>query len=362
MQKRWQLQGAVAATIVMAMSVNACSDYRLVEPPKDRDAVYWELKADHRAVLLSMLSPYDTLQLTATPWNVNGDELSLDTLHESARVIWESADTSAVRVSQTGVLTAKKIATRVNVYATLSVGDITRRDTIWVGVTSTTPSSLDSLVLYVPTGANTVPASGTLELAVRARLVNGQLLTGVPVSYRASHRWLADFKGSNGLLYGLIPDDSVYAYATTTVYGVTRRDSLFLYTGLPLRAIAQVFVLEAKVSNNRDLIYVPKMIDPPSGPGSSFRWWNNSITPPSNAIGFPPGGMKVDIIFDRPELAEAFLPFAPPPYNQTGNILQLPYDLTAGSIVAYRKFTQPGEHWYTVQPLGVRGKITIGTR
>ncbi len=338
-----------------------CYDYDVVHPTTQTDEFYWELKADHRAVLLSMTQPYNSLQLTAKPYNVQGGEIATDTLRDAPQMVWESADTSAVRVSQAGVITAAKVASRVNVYATMSIGDATHRDTIWVGVTPTAPSTLDSLVVSAPVGKNTVAAGGTLTLSARVKLANGQALTGAPVSYRVNNRWLADFKGSNSVLSGIVPNDSIYVYATTTVYGVTQRDSLFLYTGLPLRIFARVLTLEAQVSNSRDLIYVPRVTDPPSGPGSSFQWYNNSGAAPKNAIGYPAGGMTVDIIFDHPELAEAYLPASPSPlYNQAGNILQIPY--TIGANAAIRKFTQSGEHWYTVEPLGARGKVTIGTR
>ncbi len=336
-----------------------CYDYTVIHPTTEPDGLYWELRTDHRAVLLSKTPPYNTLQLTATPYNLNGDPLALDTLRVSP-VVWESSDTTAVKVSQTGVISAEKVTTRVNVYATMAVGKLTRRDTIWVGVTATAPSALDSLVVFDPTATNIVAAGGTLALAARARLENGALVTGVPVSYRVSNRWLADFKGSLGVLSGIVPLDSVYVSATTTVYGVTRRDSLRIYTGYPQRFFVTVFALDAVVSKARKVEYVPRFIDQGSAPGSMLVWHNASGFPPKNAVGYPPGGMLVDIIFDRPEFAEA--PMGEPPFNQSGNILQLPYDTTGSSRVALRKFTQPGEHWYTVEPLGVRGKVTIGER
>ncbi len=354
-RRRW----LVVATGLIAPLLG-CYDYAVIQPTTQTDEFYWELTADHRAVVLSMTEPHNTFQLTATPYNVEGGEISLDTLREAPQTIWESADTLAVRVSPTGVITAAKVASRINVYATMTIGEVTHRDTIWVGVTPTAPSTLDSFVVSAPAGKNTVAAGGTLTLSTRAKLADGQVLAGVPVSYRASNRWLAEFKGSPGMLTGIVPDDSIYAYAATTVYGVTRRDSLFLYTGLPLRIFTTVMTLEAQVSNNRDLIYTARMTDPPSAPGSSFTWYNKSGVAPANAVGFPAGGMKVDIIFDHPEFAEAFLPGNPSPlYGSAGNILQIPFE---GLTVAYRKFNQPGEYWYTVEPLGVRGKITIGTR
>lgn len=355
---RWLIMAAG-----LSVSVLGCYDYDVIHPTTQKDEFYWELKADHRAVLLSMTQPYNSLQLTVKPYNVEGGELSLDTLHEAPQTIWESADTLAVRVSQAGMITAEKVASRVNVYATMTIGDVTHRDTIWVGVTPTASSTLDSFVVSAPVGKNTVAAGGILALSARAKLANGQILEGVPVSYRSSNRWLADFKGAPGVLSGIAPVDSIYAYGTTTVYGVTRRDSVFLYTGLPLRVLTRVMTLEAQVSNNRKLIYVPRIMDPPSAPGSSFLWNNNSGVAPKNAVGFPAGGIVVDIIFDHPEFAEAYLPGNPMPlWGSSGNILQLHYDAEAGSTVAYRKFNQPGEYWYTIEPLGVRGKVTVGTR
>ena len=138
-RRRRQWRYAIVAMAVIAASVSACSDYHAIAPPKETHDLYWELKADHRAVMLSMTSPHNTLQLTAIPYNVHGSEISLDAHPEPTKVVWESADTSAVGVSQTGVISAKKVATRVNVYVTLSVGAITHRDTIWVRVTPTAP-------------------------------------------------------------------------------------------------------------------------------------------------------------------------------------------------------------------------------
>ncbi len=356
---RWRSL-VVGVCVSLCTPLLGCYDYTVIRPTTEPEALYWELKANHRAVLLSKTEPYNTLQLTAIPVNLNGEPLALDSLQASP-VMWESSDTTTVKVTQAGVISAEKVTTRVNVYATMTVGELTRKDTIWVGVTATAPSTLDSLVLYVPTAKNVVAAGGALTLATRARLANGSLVSGVPVSYRVSNRWLADFKGSLGVLSGLVPDDSIYAYATTTVYGVTLRDSVFLYTGLPLRILVKAMFIEAQVSNSRELTYFVRVAAPPSGPGSSFQWTNFSGLPPKNATGFPAGGINVDIIFDHPEFAEAYLPLSPSPlFNQAGNILQLPFEGVA--VAAIRKFTRPGEYWFTVEPLGVRGKITIGER
>jgi hypothetical protein len=343
---------------MLAIAVTACSDYGVVAPTKNTENFYGQLKADHRAVVLSMEAPYNSIQVTATPYNIHGREIPIDTLTDYTHVTWESADTSVVGVSQTGVLTAKKVATRVNVYVTMAVGEITHRDTIWVGVTPTASSALDSLVLFVPSQKNVVAVGGTLALSVRARLMDGQIMANVPVSYSVSNRWLATFKSAVGLLYGLVPDDSVYVHATTTVYGVTRRDSIFLYTGWPLRFATRAFSLDA-VLGNRNILYVPRITEIQGAPGSTFVWQNVSGITPKNSTGFVASGMKIDVIFDRPELAGAYVPNGP-----SGNILQLPYDTTRvdGPYVQFRKFTEPGDHYYTVEPFGVRGKVTISTR
>lgn len=364
MRKQWRW---VVVFMGVGASVLACSDYTPVSPTPQTDEFYWAVKVDHPAVLLSMTPPTNTLQLHATPYSVYGDSLVVDSLVTPSRVVWESADTLTVHVSQTGVLTALKTTTRVNVYATLTVGDITRRDTIWVGVTATAPSDLDSLVLFVPSQAKTVPAGGSLPLSVRARLQNGNLISGVPVRYYVNNRWLATFKTTTGLLYGIMPDDSVTVTAVTTVYGATRRDSLFLYTGWPIRSVVPVFTIAAQAAPNNTIVYTPKIMELKGGPGSSFSWINQSGFSPKNALGAShSGGMKFDIIFDHPELAGAFLPGLPPssPFGQSGNILQVAFDTTGadGSLSAWRKFTEPGDHYYTVQPLGVRGKVSISAR
>ncbi len=360
-QLRW-----IAVFIAIGASVIACSDYAVVSPTLHTDEFYWALKVDHPAVLLSMTAPTNTLQLHATPYTIHGDTLVVDSLVTPPSIVWESSDTMAVHVSPTGVLTARKTVTRVNVYATMTVDDITRRDTVWVGVTATAPSVLDSFVLFVPSQANVVPAGGSLSLSVRARLQNGSLVSGVPVRYYVDNRWLATFKTTVGLLYGIVPDDSVNVTAVTTVYGETRRESLFLYTGWPVRLITPIFTLIAEAAPNNSIVYTPRSVDLKGGPGSTFTWVNQSGSAPKNAVGAPySGGMKFDIIFDHPEQAGAFLPSLPPssPYGQSGNILQLPFDTSGGKILlALRKFTVPGDHYYTMQPLGIRGKVSISER
>lgn len=363
MDKQWRV---IFACIGVGTSVLACSDYAVVSPTPQTDQLYWAAKVDHPAVLLSMTPPENTLQLRVTPYTIYGDSLTLDSL-TPVRVAWESTDTSAVLVSQTGVLTARKVATRVNVYATLTVGDVLRRDTVWVGVTATVPSTLDSLVLFVPSEENTVPAGGVLPLAVRARLQNGDQVSGVPVRYTVNKPSFATFKTTSGLLYGLVPDDSVTVTAVTTVYGETRRDSLFLYTGWPVWQVAPVFSLFAQAGTNHTIVYTPKVIDLKGAPGSSFSWANLSGYSPANALGGRySGGIKFDIIFDHPEVAGAFFSGFPPsdPFGQSGNILQVAFDTSGadGMLSGFRKFTELGDHYYTVQPLGIRGKVSIAVR
>lgn len=356
----------IAAFIIICASAIACSDYAVVSPTLQTDEFYWAIKVDHPAVLLSMTAPTNTLQLHATPYTIHGDTLVVDSLITPSHIVWESSDTMTVHVSQAGILTARKTATRVNVYATLTVGDITRRDTVWVGVTATAPSALDSFVLFVPSKASVVPAGGSLSLSVRARLENGSLVSGVPVRYYVNNRWLATFKTTVGLLYGIVPDDSVTVTAVTTVYGETRRDSLFLYTGWPVRLLTPIFTLLAEAAPNNSIVYTPRSIELKGGPGSTFTWANQSGAAPKNALGAPySGGMKFDIIFDHPEAAGPFNSALPPssPFGQSGNILQLPFDTAGGKILlAYRKFTAPGDHYYTMQPLGIRGKVSISER
>ncbi len=361
---RKQLKRIYIIPVLIGMVI-ACSDYSVVAPTNNTEEFYWELNANHKAVLLSMEQPYNAIQLEAKPYTIHGNELLVDTLQDPVHIAWESSDTSTVHVTQTGLITAKKAATKVNVYVTVSVGQITHQDTIWVGVTQNAPSQLDSLIVFAPAGEDKVSAGGTLQLSVMAKLQNSQLVSDVPVSYRVSDRWLATFKQTAGLLYGTVPDDSVFVIATTTVYGVTMKDSIFLYTGWPVRQVSRAFSLESQMGNNNTVIFVPRVVDYKGGAGSTFRWENMTGYAPKNTAGFShSGGMKIDVIFDNPELAEPFSAFLPPPYNEVGNILQLPYDTTRvdGQPVAYRKFTQPGDHYYTVQPLGVRGKVTISER
>ena len=94
--------------------------------------LYYQLTLNHHAMTMALTAPYNTLQLTATPTSATGVPLA-----DTGMTIWTSSDTTSVRVSSTGVVTAIATTTQVVIAANHTINGVTHGDTALVNVNDT---------------------------------------------------------------------------------------------------------------------------------------------------------------------------------------------------------------------------------
>src|SRR5881394_3956609 len=133
----------VLALLGLAGGLASCSDIEPVapheEPITDPTQLYMRLTLDHPAVNLSTEEGYKALQLRAIPREALGNPMT-----GLPAPMFKSRDTTKVRVTADGLLTAEATATGVEVIATLTAGPITHADTARVQVTDLATPKLAS--------------------------------------------------------------------------------------------------------------------------------------------------------------------------------------------------------------------------
>ncbi len=338
-----------------------CVDPGFRPPMEENTPVYWELRTNYQAVQLSLIEPFDTVQLTAVPYGASGLPLPTEFVNTAGvSMTWTSKDSSRVRVSPTGFLTARGETQRVDVEVRATIGRVTHVDTIVVRVTNDRNPPVLNVFSIHPSDSLKRAALNFFPYTfpVTALDTAGQSMIGFPIRWRSSDPTVAKFSDvSNGWLDVLAPGRKVLLFANTWVYGVVKQDSFTLETGwqvsLPITA---TYMRQTRMSNGQvRLMPVIGIVD--IGPGGSVMFVNNTGFGPSNASGIPAlPGVAIDIIFDDPTVARLFGSVV-----EGGNIMGLPSDTTLSQVARRqdRWFVVPGEHFFTIQPSGVRGSVIV---
>jgi plastocyanin len=178
------------------------------------------------------VTPYDTLQLTATPRAATGDALPV-----SGTVVYTSTDLDHVQVGPTGLVRAVAPGTGFKVIATLAVGNFTRADTTVVNVTADSmPPMLASVSLHpvAPDSAKRA-AFGFYLWPVYSADANGQPIPGLAMVCTSSDPTIVWVFPPCGIILANRPGH-VRLTAATTAYGVTRADTIDFTVGLSLGA------------------------------------------------------------------------------------------------------------------------------
>lgn len=213
--------GSVAAMIGAAAG---CGSDSPVETQPDDAVQFWRVMMTQRAVTMAV---NQTLQLTATAQNGAGSVLT-----GLPMPTFQSTNTSAVTVDTHGVLHALATTTTAMVIASLTVDGITAADTIPVVVT-TASHAFKSLSLP-PADSTKISISGGASATARPVDSADAPLSGLSIRYWVSDPYIATI-GTTGSLAG-VARGTVWAYASTTSYGVTSTDSVEYMVTNPLTA------------------------------------------------------------------------------------------------------------------------------
>lgn len=227
--------------LVPCMIVVACGAENVDPPPiADADTVFWALELNHHAVAMSTVPPYDTLSLEATPRNHQGE-----TMHGLGAPWYVSRDPARVAVTREGrVVALGHVAAPVAVIATLTVNDVTHADTVMVVVDDqASPPRLKTFSAHPVPPDSAKTGSGPLDyLPLFASDSNDVPLAmtsgfnaGYPVRYRSSDPTVGSIDPTSGAITGSRPG-RVTMYASTTLYGIAKADTVAWRIGWPIMA------------------------------------------------------------------------------------------------------------------------------
>jgi hypothetical protein len=311
---------------------------------------------------MSTVAPYDTLQLIATPQNAFGQPLVgsvLDSVHTVFQLV-DPSDTS-LTVSTSGLVQARYPTQSVLVAVQTSLQGITRVDTLSFKITAEAhPPHLDSLLLQVtpndtfPMGGDPLGAVWTLNAS--ALDADSQIISDVPIAFRSADTMniSVDALGSIQSVNGGWRTGPIVLYAATTVYGVTKVDSVVL-TVIPPR----FGTISIKFRTPRESTTPVAYFDPPLDTvsvGAIVVWSYNASA----------GDLPVDVTFDDPTAVEASIfELLYCGTSRSGNIPAFAGpDSTATCFLDQigwksRQFPEPGIYHYHSALHGTSGTIVV---
>ena len=373
--------------IVLPLAL-ACAGDHLYQPPikEPDDQLFWSLEVNHPAVTLSTTAPYDTATIVATPRNAKGESLNgLPTPQYS------SSDPELVAVSPQGVLVARGSTgtTLIQVVATLTANNLRHADTVVVRVVDDpAPPVLKTFSIHPvpPDSAKTAivdlnqAGSNSYRLThlVRASDMVDAPLTDLLVSFRSSDALTAliHYQTDGGVYAAYLAGKragTVTLSASTTLFGVTKADTLPFRIGWPILGFVSV---EPITTGSLTNTFVQPAVT--VGTGAAVFWGNNSttalattdiaFTDPTNVAAFSTftgisasadhGGMTQETF----DLFCFLLDFFGTGCNSGGNmILPLPYpDFSfANQFMAGRVFSVPGTYEYHSTIHGASGRVIV---
>ena len=341
-------------TTALLMVVVACGEDVAVAPPPAADVAqrYWTLNYNHHAVTLSIVAPYDTLQLTATPRNANGEPLS-----GLPAPVFTTTDRDRVQVGVDGVLHAIKTGNRVAVVAALSAGNVTHTDTVYVTVTNkATPPVLAGLSIHpVSPDSAKVAMYGSATLRARAWDPDSVAINGLAVAYASSDPTVATIDRTRGTVTPVRPGHVTFV-AVATAYGITKADTLPYMIGLPLEV---TFTIDAQQDAQGHIVngFVPSQLS--VGTGGTVIWQNQNHVPTDVTFDDPTDVVRADLyctyfgakypfFCDDGNIAAFGVP--PDPNDPMGNIF---------NNGRARSFPVPGTYRFHSTLFGTTGTIVV---
>jgi hypothetical protein len=330
-----------AATIVLALGCG--TDYVTTPAPVGTGNLFASLVLDHHAIALSTSAPNNTIQLTATAINAEGQPLA-----GAGQVAFSLSDTGSVSITPDGMLTATAPATGVLVIATLSNRNITHKDTAYVNVNDVaTPPVLAIFSIQPLEGDSAKTAAldgfglfGLKQILPLEADAGGTPIDGLPVFFSTADPTVATVDPATGNVTGVRPG-TVKIRATTTAYGVTMSDSVEFTITPPLIGLVAATPITPAGSTTPVLLWEPGTIEVSAGGQVLF------FTQSTN--------QDIDVVFDNPDaVTESFL--AP---SGGGNIPPFHAEPDQGGAFFARAFPAPGSYAYHSTTSNSQGTIVV---
>lgn len=367
MLRRYQLRammvarfcGATSVGIVALASIGCSGLDEVLTPPIASTTLYSRLDVNHHAILLSTVAPYDTVRLHTTPRNFDGEAwrpnwmsaAAFDSLLAASPASYISQDSTKVKVSADGLVRAIAPTTgaaTVRIVASRQIGNVTRADTVLVRAQNVVNPQRIRTYRHRP--ADTLKVAIATSLAIQLTAVDSHnvaianvvtyvktvdsTIVGVgPTPRKAQHNATA--------LRGNANAGSTRIVSQAYIYGIAVADTFFVIAGARLSKLINVKVFDPILDPVGAIFYggFSQWVIGPGGVGNWSVYADSVYSPP-----FP-----VDIIFDDPTVA-----LAPDAVSSdSGNILN------AWGNNFRRRFVIPGEHFFRVEPFGLRGSVIV---
>jgi hypothetical protein len=349
---------AMAASVLIV----GCGSDDVVSPVNNSATAFWELRLERSAVTMALASPYDTLQLVATPRTASG--VPIDTL---PAVTYSTTNVNTVQVDATGLLTAVGLTPGTVIIASLTADGVTHADTATVAVTPDPGALLVTSfsIQPVPPDSARLALGGTLLQSNRTLTpivmdAGGNQVFDLPIRYATLDETTAIIDRWGGAVTG-VSLGYVPLVATMTAYGRSLADTVRYRIGLP--AYTKVYIHGPLYGYVR---YQEGSFDPDSvtvGTGAVIEWEDAGRI----------NGTQTDITFDAVQAAA--LDSVPEAYScvtyaidcdGTGSVPAFGQPLVDPTGEGYfmnraraRRFTQPGVYRYTNTLWGTHGVVVV---
>jgi len=297
-------RGLIAMAVLI---VAACSgDTAGPRPVSDLVHRFWNVTLNTNAITLSTVAPYDTFRVVATPRDAFGDPVAAP-LRDSAVTVIVPAVTGDdhVTVDSTGLIQARQPGTGIVLYVRTTLGGVTRSDSVFVNVTSVAnpPQFASMRVAFTP--SDTLYTADFFRspptLVGQALDNNGNVIDSVAFAFRSADSTLIRIDPTGQLNFAISRPGfgRVMIYASATVYGVTRTDSVPLNITAPY--FATVFInTSVPRGHTAPVAYFAPVVDTVAV-GAVVMWSFGGIGEPT----------PTDVTFDDPTHVTAIPPEAP---------------------------------------------------
>jgi hypothetical protein len=337
---------SILSSSLLAMLAAGCGGDPAVTPPPTGDptTMFWQLTLDTRAATVSTVAPYDTIRITATPRTISGSPIT-----DLAPPTYTSMDLDHAFVDPDGLVHAVAVGDQILIVASLEEGNILHQDTLVLNITDASPPpTLATFTIHPDAGDSAKTAeSANSNLNPRAFDEAGDPISDVSVYFVSSDPTIATVDRASGFLAPERPGH-LSIYATTTVYGVTKTDTLPYTIGVPLILVMRIAPLRQSDGHTIGG-FIPAQVT--LGVGAKIFFQND-------------GAPNTDITFDDPtnvgeddEDCPSFESFC-----GTGDIPAFglePGDDTGLTALRARKFHVAGSYPFHSTLWGTSGTITI---
>lgn len=336
-----------------------CSAEDSLVPLLSSSAWYARLELNHHAILLSTVSPYDTVRLDTRPRTPTGElwipsgytAVEFDSVLLSNRASYISLDSSKVKVSSNGLVSAiAQTAANgtVGIVATWQFANVTRSDTAFVRVVN--PPSQKPVHSYsCRPDSMKIGNNSSIPLRQAAKDQDGSDILNVLSYVTTSDVTVIRVNGKQASVGNLNLSSrkntgAAHIRSEAYIYGITVIDTFTVNAGYPITGtfgipylLDSMNVLSIKFLNGYKTVNI--------GPGGTVSWnpTGDSLLIASNPI---------TIIFDDPSTA---LPALAASQNSGGgNIAAINM-----STQRYRRFLHPGVYPFRVEPFGLVGTVVV---